>query len=347
MTFAPAIGDIVSPGLDLAMAAAMLICCGQVLDTWLDTHLFVGEVEQDGTLISDVRGIVAIDDLACASNLAIIAPKSDFGINAPHITMERLQQLRHTFDFASIPGYGEAAKAIAIAATGRHSIHLIGQSVIDCRLVAHRIPNILPTPDAREAHELALISSAAGLTGIGRTVRSPHPSATMAALIGGGRPIGPGEVTLAHGGVLYIEEPDEFDRHAIEAIERARRDKHVHVARGKDVCDFPSDFLLVFATTPCEQGEATRPMHADMTVRITCDNEPGPSSRTLAASVLRGRRFASERSDAYVLEDEAARMLGDAQDDATLRIARTIADMDESATIGARHVRQALAYRAS
>uniref|UniRef100_UPI00333EA9C6 YifB family Mg chelatase-like AAA ATPase n=1 Tax=Castellaniella defragrans TaxID=75697 RepID=UPI00333EA9C6 len=151
-----------------------------------------------------------------------------------------------------------ARRALEIAAAGRHSLLMSGPPGVGKSMLAQRLPGILPPLAADRALEVAAVRGAAG--GAGNTpagvppFRAPHHSASMAALVGGGARPRPGEISLAHHGVLFLDELPEFERRALEALREPLETGHVSIARASGTCRFPADFQLVAAMNPCPCG---------------------------------------------------------------------------------------------
>jgi magnesium chelatase family protein len=170
------------------------------------------------------------------------------------------------FDLADVRGQALARRALEIAAAGGHNLLLIGPPGSGKTMLARRLPGILPPLEPDEALETAAIHSAAGLPArqavCARPFRSPHHTATATALVGGGQRPRPGEVTLAHNGVLFLDELAEFGRRTLEVLRQPLEEGYVTVARHRGVCRMPARFQLVGALNPCPCGLAGDPQTA-------------------------------------------------------------------------------------
>lgn len=284
------------PSFDLAIAIAILAATEQVPLESLTDKVFLGELSLDGAIRS-IKGLLPISIYFKDKNISLVTPKENavesaiggtktFGFS--HLTdvinfltipndyssepvpdvANYLQKAQNTEnDFSDIKGQHEAKRALEIAAAGGHNIIMIGSPGSGKTMLARAFPSILPPLTTEEAIECTKIHSVAGLLPndfpliTTRPFRAPHHTASPASLIGGGRIPSPGEVTLSHNGVLFMDEFPEYRKDLMEALRQPLEDGVVTISRVNAQMTYPCNFLLVASMNPCPCGYLNDPKH--------------------------------------------------------------------------------------
>lgn len=424
---------------DLPMAVGLVAANGLMDTERIKNYMLIGELSLDGTL-RPVKGALPIAIKAREAGFTgLVVPRGNGReagvVNQLHVyeadtlynVVQFLQgktdlpqiqvdtraefakgQQSTPYDFSEVKGQDNVKRALEVAAAGGHNILMIGSPGSGKSMMAKRVPGILPSFTLSESLESTKIYSVAGKLPLNtmllteRPFRAPHHSISMPALVGGGSTPKPGEISLAHNGVLFLDELAEFNRSVLELLRQPMEERCITVSRAKATVDYPASFMLVAAMNPCPCGYYNHPTkqctcppgtvqkylsrvsgplmdRVDIQIEIApvpfekiSNDAPAESSASIRQRVVAARRLQTERfrncpgvhcnaqmgaketrlfatpdADGLNKLERAMNAFGLSARayDRILKVARTIADLDNAPSVTGKHIAEAIGYR--